>query len=305
VLTAGKADETVADGNGVRPGHSIFTAHLLDGLEGAASSKEGIITASGVMAYVYDRVARDQYSHQTPHYGFVDGDGDFIFDTSLLDAAHAEAKEDKGEGKTQEGSGEVDILINTSPQISSAPEVSTSVADTVKGLLSDPTKRIKLDDFVSLHVKRVLDATDLRHFPMQGDEVNKDSFNARINKYEEIVRDLQQILILIAKWGDSRQLRLLETALSRLAEADKGGAGLVVWLHLTWYPIMVLMYSAGISALANQKYDALKIVLQTMVQAEPSRDNAREPLIVPVMSNMTDLHDAFKYLTGQEQKYVP
>ena len=39
VLTAGKADETVSDGNGIRPGHSIFTAHLLNGLEGGAATK--------------------------------------------------------------------------------------------------------------------------------------------------------------------------------------------------------------------------------------------------------------------------
>ena len=33
VLTAGKADEVVSDAGGTRPGHSIFTSHLLDGLE--------------------------------------------------------------------------------------------------------------------------------------------------------------------------------------------------------------------------------------------------------------------------------
>ena len=83
VLTAGKADETVADANGPRPGHSIFTGHLLDALEGGAAS-EGMITASGVMAYVYQKVSRDQYSRQTPHYGFFDGDGDFVFASDAL-----------------------------------------------------------------------------------------------------------------------------------------------------------------------------------------------------------------------------
>ena len=63
VLTAGKADETVADANGPRQGHSLFTGHLLDALEGAATS-EGVITASGVMAYVYQKVASDPYSRQ-------------------------------------------------------------------------------------------------------------------------------------------------------------------------------------------------------------------------------------------------
>src|SRR3989344_850912 len=114
VLTAGKADEPVADGQGVRPGHSIFTAHLLNVLEGGAATTDGLISASGVMSYVYEKVAGDQYSHQTPHYGFVEGDGDFIFDTSILgkllgpNDTSAASENKKGE--------ENDVLINTSPQ---------------------------------------------------------------------------------------------------------------------------------------------------------------------------------------------
>lgn len=69
VLTAGKADEVVADSGGPRSGHSIFTGHLLDALEGAARTNDGIITANAVMAYVYDRVGKDPHSQQSPHYG--------------------------------------------------------------------------------------------------------------------------------------------------------------------------------------------------------------------------------------------
>jgi uncharacterized caspase-like protein len=79
VLTAGKADEVVADAGGPRPNHSVFTGHLLDALEGAAATSDGVLTANGVMAYVYDKVARDPNSRQTPHYGHFDGDGDLIF----------------------------------------------------------------------------------------------------------------------------------------------------------------------------------------------------------------------------------
>jgi len=70
VLTAGKADEVVADAGGPRPGHSIFTGHLLDALEGGAASSDGVISANAVMAYVYDRVARDPHSRQSPTTGF-------------------------------------------------------------------------------------------------------------------------------------------------------------------------------------------------------------------------------------------
>jgi uncharacterized caspase-like protein len=79
VLTAGKADEVVADSGGPLPGHSVFTGHLIEGLRGKAATDNNIITASGVMAYVYGKVANDKNSNQTPHYGYFDGDGDFIF----------------------------------------------------------------------------------------------------------------------------------------------------------------------------------------------------------------------------------
>ena len=78
VLTAGKADEVVADSGGPLPNHSVFTGHLIEGMRGAAETPEGIITASALMAYVYQKVANDKDSHQTPHYGHFEGDGDFI-----------------------------------------------------------------------------------------------------------------------------------------------------------------------------------------------------------------------------------
>ena len=48
VLTAGKADEVVADAGGPRVGHSMFTGHFLDALEGASSS-DGAILANAVI----------------------------------------------------------------------------------------------------------------------------------------------------------------------------------------------------------------------------------------------------------------
>lgn len=306
VLTAGKADETVADGNGVRPGHSIFTAHLLDALDGSASTKEGIITASGVMGYVYDHVSKDQYSHQTPHYGFVDGDGDFIFNTSILDSKIniSEKTESTIEEKDAKKEGDKDILVNTSAQIIVPFEPEISIATTMKELLSDPSKKIKLDDFISVNTRQFLNATDLRNFPVQGVVAGKDSFIERLNKYEELSRNLQQIVILLAKWGNAEQLKRLEEIFIRLAEADKGSSGTVIWLHFTWYPILVLMYSSGISALLAENYNALRIVLETFVRKDSFSDK-REPLVVPVGSNLSDLHDAFKWLPGHERHYVP
>src|SRR5439155_10124504 len=60
VLTAGKANEVVADSGGPLPAHSVFTGHLIEGLRGKATAANGVITANGLMAYVYQSVANDQ-----------------------------------------------------------------------------------------------------------------------------------------------------------------------------------------------------------------------------------------------------
>lgn len=81
VITAGKADQPVADGGGPTGQNSIFTGHLLEGLRGKAYNEDGVLTASYLMNYVYQRVANDPRSLQTPHFGHLEGDGDFILQT--------------------------------------------------------------------------------------------------------------------------------------------------------------------------------------------------------------------------------
>lgn len=81
VITAGKADEVVADGGGQQGKNSIFTGYLLEGLKGAALDSNGVLTANEIMAYVYKKVGQDNRSEQTPHYGHLEGDGDFVFKT--------------------------------------------------------------------------------------------------------------------------------------------------------------------------------------------------------------------------------
>ena len=307
VLTAGKADEVVTDGSGVRPGHSIFTAHLLNGLEGNAATEDGIITASGVMGYVYEKVGTDQYSHQTPAYGFLDGDGDFIFDTAVIDRLIAETESQKPSPEKKEideAKVASDVLINVTSLLPAAIEGQSDLVTTLKELLSSPEKRIQLDDFISHHVRRFLEKADLRHFPVDSREAGApEQILERIRAYEELAKDLQQIVILLATWGDADQLKQLEKIFTRLAETDKGSSGLVVLIKLSWYPLMFLMYSAGIAAIAKQNYLALKIVLTTSVQTE-THSKCRA-LVIPVMSNLSDVHDTFKILPGHENQYVP
>ena len=183
VLTAGKADETVADANGPRPGHSLFTGHLLDALDGAATT-EGVVTASGVMAYVYQKVARDQYSRQTPHYGFFDGDGDLVFTTAALKDA------ENGEQIT-----DMPVKVIGPQSVALPPE--DTVAETVKQLLATPSQQIRLDDFASAHVRVALDATGLERFPVQDVSLTDEAFASRVTGYEAAIADLATMAVLM------------------------------------------------------------------------------------------------------------
>lgn len=93
-LTAGKHDEVVSDGGGPEGKNSIFTGHLVRGLCGGAADAGGVITASGLMQYVYRHVGGDSRSNQTPHCGHLDGSGDMILKApdgvDLSSADHAD-----------------------------------------------------------------------------------------------------------------------------------------------------------------------------------------------------------------------
>lgn len=78
VITAGREDEQVIDG-GDPDGNSLFTGHFLDGLSGRALTASRLMTASDVMRYINRNMTVDNAVGQTPQYGWVEGEGDFVF----------------------------------------------------------------------------------------------------------------------------------------------------------------------------------------------------------------------------------
>jgi hypothetical protein len=76
-IAAGKGDQEVADGGGADGKNSIFTSYLIEALSGEAATGD-VLTANGMMHYVYEKVAQDPAAEQTPHYGHIDGNGDLV-----------------------------------------------------------------------------------------------------------------------------------------------------------------------------------------------------------------------------------
>jgi hypothetical protein len=293
VLTAGKGDEVVSDAGGTRPGHSIFTSHLLDGMDGAAASN-GILTGHGVMAYVYNKVGGAAHSRQTPHFGFFDGDGDFIFDTSPLAALQKE--------QSSEPAADIDVYIKSPSFSVPTPPHEETTAEILKRLIAATHERIRLNDFVNDLIRRAAEQLNKENFPPHGPVTNEE-FASRVQQYEDAISDLLVAVILLAHYADAEQAKLLQKIIARFVEVEKHTAGTNVWLYLAWYPTLLLMYAAGLSALAAGRYDILRIALLTPVHDEFRRDPV--PVVEVTIEKLTEIVVQFKRLPDMQQKYVP
>jgi hypothetical protein len=179
-----------------------------------------------------------------------------------------------------------------------------TIIEEMKELLSDTKNRIKLEDFVIKHLRTYLEATNIDNFPINLQRIEKEEFLDRMNRYEVAVKDLQKIVCLIARWSGGEQLETLGKVFNRISELNEDLSTSNRLVKLRFYPILILMYTAGIAALSAKKYEALKIVLTTKVQ-ESYRDNYI-PIIKLITSNfISEFHDFFKWIPGKEDKHVP
>lgn len=299
VLTAGKSDEPVSDSGGPLPNHSVFTGHLLEGLNGKAASRDGTITANGIMSYVYDKVSKDYESQQTPHYGFLDGDGDFIINTSLLDSIPDDEPEtDK------------DVFVEIPYTLNSRVngEFGSDFVNIVKEYLSDEKYRIRLDDFVVQNIKKFKALMSDDKFSVQTKtESNEDYVNEfidRLNRYNDVTYDLERLMILLSYWGKASQIHTISRIFERISEIPDPPSGYRSWTNLRWYPVNKIMYAAGIAALSKGNYDNLYTIFYTN-SGFTSNYNDSKKVIVEAVDNMTDIYDEFKKLPGHERNYAP
>jgi hypothetical protein len=294
VLTAGKADEEVADSGGPLPNHSVFTGHLLEAIRGKAVTENGVLTANSLMSYVYAKVANDKNSQQTPHYGYFDGDGDFILLAPQL--SELEKTDDK----------DLDSLIVV-PYADEeySGESSSDKVKKIKSLLSNDFSSIELHDFVVDEVRHFLSSTSEDHFKVQG-QYSKDELLDRISSYENLINNLSILLACIAYWARPIHHSILQKAFARSTDRLASQGGLVVWLSLRWYPLIITLYCSGIAAVAGKRYSSLTSIFYTTISSSEN-SNQSEFLIEAATYSINKLFDnnVFKHLPGYERYYTP
>jgi hypothetical protein len=292
VITAGKSDQTVADSGGPKAGHSVFTGHLLEGIEGRAETREGLLTATGLMSYSYEHVAKDGRSRQTPDFGCIAGDGDMVLRgfPPTADAA----------SESQEG----DELV---PAMTSAPAESqeslVDFTDRVKDLLAEPTHTIRLHDLMMREVRQFLALTTEDLFSLGG-KSDPEELLARVARYESASERLLAAFVYISHWGKTEHRRIFDMVMSRSVERAASSSGLVAWLRLRWYPAVLLSYVGGIAAVAAGEYGNLAAILGTQM-VDPDHLGAPRPMLAEMTRTLPDLQLVFKAISGLGRSFAP
>ncbi len=178
------------------------------------------------------------------------------------------------------------------------------MVETVKQYLSDPKYKISLYDLVSQKLREVISQLGDEQFSTEGAIFNAEEFAGILKRYEEVMMGIQSIITCVAFWGGTDHYQLLNKILARISDNIEPKSGLVIYLKMRWYPLFLLIYSAGIAAIANSDYDALAAILTVNVKSPDSTYNM-VPISISIGDAAAELHDAFKRLPGHEKQYVP
>lgn len=294
VLTAGKGDEVVSDSGGPIPNHSVFTGHLIEALQGKAATSDGVLTASAVMSYVYAKVASDKNSHQTPHHGHVDGDGDMV----LLAPGLGELEESDTK--------DIDCLVSV-PYADSSVELDSSEAKVtrVKTLLASESGAIELHDMLSSEVRRFLAVTSEDAFSPSG-QYSKLEFLSRLDRYEAAVQDVALLLACVSQWGRPSHLATLQKCIARSSDRLESKGGLTVWLALRWYPLLIELYCSGVAAVDARRFDSLAAIFGTTLPSSDYR-RASDTFIEAASMAVIELNgsNVLNEIPGYERNYTP
>jgi len=130
----------------------------------------------------------------------------------------------------------------------------------VKRYLVDPKDRIRLHDFIIERTEEVFKELNSERFNFK-EEVNKTSFQKRMQNYETVVEPLIKIMLPIAYYDKGENSYLLTNAINRIANTEKRSS-FTAWSQLQKYPSLLLLYALGLYALSSNNFYNLAAILR-------------------------------------------
>lgn len=128
---------------------------------------------------------------------------------------------------------------------------------TFKRYLANESDKIRLYDLVTQETDKLFENISPVFCSTQNPQPDKDTLLQRINQYEAKSETLLAIMVTGGYWGDQRTADLFAKSLERLIGHYKEQNGYQAWVSLQLYPALLLLFSAGLGALASENYAML------------------------------------------------
>ena len=172
----------------------------------------------------------------------------------------------------------------------------------VKRYLSEPRYRIQLSDLIDETIDRVVESISSQAFDMSSPIPDSESVTARVRTYEAACSTLLSMAPVAGRWVEGDHFEIWQRAMERLSSPQPSG-GNTVWLALTKYPAMLLLYALGLGAVESGRLQFLKSIFMTTVN-DIYLGNGALPILVVLTMSRTEISDRRLWKT-MERSDVP
>lgn len=172
-----------------------------------------------------------------------------------------------------------------------------------KRYLARAEHRIQLADLIAGEVQRADELMGRPEFDTQT-PYSPEEFRRRVARVEAIHEPLLRIFMLLGRWGDGSEVRLVADLAKAWTSARPDG-GVSVWLDLHTYRAVQLFYAYGLGLTKAGRWKALLSWLQTPVRRR--RSQSSRALVSTLFLWRWEGHDLqlWRGLEGMERRYVP
>lgn len=163
------------------------------------------------------------------------------------------------------------VKVESLGEVNSSHPLSAKLATaTLKRYLVDPASAIRMRDLLHEETERVCVALNNTGIIQQSSSTPANQQERIVAQYDAICDSLLALIITGAYWGKETEDKLWSATLERVGRQPGKSAGATFRTKLQKYPVLLLMYAAGIAALAANKYHTLLTILKApQVPDEP------------------------------------
>lgn len=173
---------------------------------------------------------------------------------------------------------------------------------TLKKYLEDKNE-IRIHDMILQEASRVSQGTILDPSPTQSVQPTQEEFLRRMKIYESNVETLQAMMCCLGYWGKENVEAVVVKSFELLIESQKERNGYPAWIYLRLYPALILLYSLGLAALANNNYALLGVVF--LKPQNRYRDEKQTSLILDLYADRVIEVDLGHWIPGREREFTP